>query len=190
MRLWVAPVVVATATVFVAPQAPGGAWALVASEDGEIRTLYFDLFRQSETWLKIVPLFEESGPNPTTLYFSITYPGKNLTATPAVVRLRAQSNLRVYPMTLRTPTLTLRLDGADRLDLTARGYGHWLNYPCDECAFDGIVTNVPLLTFFRILEARVVDGTALGFPFRLGEAHLSALQEFLRHLVPDPSHTR
>lgn len=166
----------------------GHGWAVTPAGDREIRSVYFDLFETTETWIVIEPLgLDERDRPPITLYVSVQYPGRRLTSTPGFVQVRAQTNLAVQPLRLRTETLSFELDRSDALLLAGPGLSYRLNYPCpstDGCVYDGLVADLSLVDFFRLLRATEVSGVALGFPFHLRAAHIDALNEFAKTLVP------
>jgi hypothetical protein len=162
-------------------------WAAVAVREGEVTRSYDGLADTSEVWMKIVPAHEGPGDNPTTLFFSAVFKGRRLRTTPDRVWVRAQSNLTVHARRLRSPTLALTAHGATLLHVIDPGPGDsaWLNYPCHEgCTFDGVVAALPIVQFFRLLDADRAFGEALGFPFTLTNDHLRALGTLATELVP------
>jgi hypothetical protein len=168
---------------------PGDSWTTSEAREGAVTREYDGVFNRTELRIRIVPQREGSSDNPTTLYISALFPGRAVKVTPDRVWLRAQSDLTVQPRKLRVPTLALSADGAMIVNVSspAPDSGAWLNYPCgsaDACAFDGLVAPVPIVGFFRLLQARRVFGEAMGFPFTLSPKHIEMLTEFARELVP------
>jgi hypothetical protein len=168
---WLVPM--ALAPVALGEQTP-------ATGDGQVQSVYRSLGDRTDVWVEIVPLFDGEGPNPTTLRFSASYPGRRLRSTPETIELRAASDLSAYPLTLRSPTLEVVLDDATRLIVTDSPFSSSLSFPCPDCAFDAVVADLPLLTFARIVAADRVTGDAMGFPFRLDEDDRKALLAFAR----------
>jgi hypothetical protein len=167
------------------------AWAIVAAADGEIKRSYDDLTNATEIRLKLTPSIVGPGQNPTTLYFSAVFRGRTVKTTPDRVWVRARSDLMVQSARLRTPTLSLTAGGEVVLDVIdpPLGAAAWLNYPCPldadiPCAFDGMVAAIPIVSFFRMLEADSVFGEALGIAFVLDKPQVRRLAEFARTLVP------
>jgi hypothetical protein len=168
---------------------PASSWTTSAAREGAIEREYDGVFNRTEVRMKIVPQREGGGDNPTTLYVSAIFPGRAVKVTPDRVWLRAQSDLTVQPRRLRVPSLALSADGAMIVNVSspAPESGAWLNYPCgsaDECAFDGLVVPVPIVGFFKLLQARRTFGEAMGFPFALSPKHIEMLTDFARELVP------
>jgi len=168
---------------------PGSSWTTSEAREGAITREYDGVFNRTELRMKIVPQREGSADNPTTLYLSAVFPGRALKVTPDRIWLRAQSDLTLQPRRLRTPTLALSADGSMIVNVSspAPDSGAWLNYPCgsaDACAFDGLVVPVPIVGFFKLLQARRVFGEAMGFPLALSPTHLEMLTNFARELVP------
>jgi hypothetical protein len=168
---------------------PGSSWATSEAREGAITREYDGVFNRTEVRMRIVPQREGDAANPTTLYVSAIFPGRAVKVTPDRVWLRAQSDLTVQPRRLRVPTLAISGDGSMMVNVSspAPDSGAWLNYPCgsaDACAFDGLVVPVPIVGFFKLLQARRVWGEAMGFPFSLSPKHIEMLTEFARELVP------
>lgn len=168
---------------------PSGSWATSEAREGVVTREYDGLFNRTEVRMKIVPAREGDADNPTTLYVSAIFPGRAVKVTPDRVWLRAQSDLTVQPRRLRTETLAISADGSMIVNVSGptADSGAWLNVPCgsaDACAFDGIVAPVPVISFFKLLQASRVWGEAMGFQFSLSPKHLEMLTAFARELVP------
>ena len=168
---------------------PGNSWTTSEAREGEITREYDGLIDRTELRMKIVPQREGGADNPTTLYVSAVYPGRAVRVTPDRVWIRAQSDLTVQPRRLRVASLALSADGTMVVNVSNpdEKSGAWLNYPCasaDNCAFDGLVAPVPIVGFFRLLQAKRNFGEAMGFPFTLSARHVEMLTAFARELVP------
>jgi hypothetical protein len=173
---------------------PGPAWAAQPAAEGQVRRAYDGAAQRTEVWVRLAPLAEKGHPNPTMLYVSAVYPGRTLRVTPDRVWIRAQSDMAVEPLRMRPASLTLVAGGTTLLAVRDPGLKDpaWVNYPCPPentkkkpgCSFDGIVAALPILDFFRLLEAEHVFGEALGFPFRLSPDHRRALTDLAANLVP------
>lgn len=169
------------------------AWAIVKAREGEIIRSYDELLDQTELRVKLVPHREGPGADPTTLFFSAVFKGRRLRQTPDRVWVRAQSDLTVQTARLRTPSLSLTAGGVTLLNVIdpPMGASAWLNYPCPRdadipCTFDGVVAGLPIIAFFRLIEADTVFGEALGFPFILSKGQIQMLGSLARELVPAP----
>lgn len=173
---------------------PGPGWAAEPAAEGQVKRAYDGAAQRTEVWVRIVPLQDGTSPNPTTLYFSAVFPERALRATPDRVWVRAQSEMSVEPLRMRPASLTLVANGVTLLSVRDPGLKDpaWVNYPCPPentkkrpgCSFDGIVAALPVLDFFRLIEADHVFGEALGFPFRLSPEHRRMLTAFATNLVP------
>jgi hypothetical protein len=167
-------------------------WVTVGSRDGQVIRTYNDLLNTTEIWMKLTPHPEESGENPTTLYFSAVFRGRTLKVTPDRVWVRAQSNLSVQATRLRTQTLALTANGVALLHVIDPKFGAaaWPNYPCDPnggpCTFDGMVGGMPIVSFLRLIQTDRIFGEALGFTFTLSKDQVQMLADFAKQLLPAP----
>jgi hypothetical protein len=166
-------------------------WAIVPAKEGEIKRGYNDLTNTTEVWMKLTPAIDGPGDNPTTLYFSAVFRGRTLKTTPDRVWLRARSDLMIQSNRLRTPTLSVTASGQVVLSVVdpPLGAAAWLNYPCPldgdiPCSFDGMVAAIPIVSFFRMLDADRVSGEALGISFTLSLDQVRRLAELAKELVP------
>ena len=57
--------VVAAASGAPHAQRPGMGWVLKPSPDGTIQTLYWELYKQTEIWMRLEPQIVSGGPAPT-----------------------------------------------------------------------------------------------------------------------------
>jgi hypothetical protein len=182
-----AAIVSAATALLVAGAAPVVIAQLGPGKDGEIRVVYWDLFKKTEVTLWLVPGWDADGPNPTTLSFSAEYPGRELKRAPLVMVLRAQTDLLTYPTRLRETRLEVEIDG-ERLELTAPDRQFTVNYPCGAddapCAFDAVVATLSGVELLRMAYARTVTGNALGFPFALSQAQIEKIREFSKRIDP------
>ena len=173
---------------------PGPGWAAEPAAEGQVMQRYDGAAQRTEVWVRIVPLADGGYPNPTTLYFSGVFPERALRTTPDRIWVRAQSDMTVEPLRMRPASLTLVANGVTLLSVRDPGLEDpaWVNYPCPPentkkkpgCSFDGIVAALPVLDFFRLLQADHVFGEALGYPFRLSPEHRRMLTAFAARLVP------
>ena len=90
-----------------------------------------------------------------------------------------------FPLTV-FPELSLRLVvddetfdlGASCVSPGVSGPPCQLLFPCSECAANGVAVDVQPALLQRLAKARVVTGTALGFPILLSSDDLGAVGKF------------
>ncbi len=167
--------------------APGSGWALAPRPDGEIGTLYWDLFKHSEAWVAVRPKQDDSSPSYELIaVFSVCFPGRSLTSTPRRVLLRMQINRSFVPAPSPKPSLMLTLNGHTSLELTGPAFAHHLDYPCgmgEGCTYDAVVAQVPWDQFEKIAAASAIRGTLLGRRFWFTSQQAASLERFRRHVA-------
>jgi hypothetical protein len=179
----------ASALMLLSPQAPGDGWVVSPAAPREVKRVYWDLFRTTEIWVRIIPDNPDGKPPLVSLVFQAFFPGraerdpysglpKWPKGTPARLELRAEP----LPMTLITQlSLQLVIDG-QTLDLTGPGrryrYLPWCNLGQD-CASNSVEADLEPSTLLSLVTARSVEGEVLGFPIRLVAADQAALGEFV-----------
>ncbi|MFN8059078.1 MAG: hypothetical protein U0Q12_07920 [Vicinamibacterales bacterium] len=156
--------------------------------DGDIRETYFDLQKKTELTLYLEPQPVEPGPNPTSLAFTVSYAGRELTRSALEIHLRAATNTMMFPTRLRVARLVFHVDD-DEMDLTADGRAYVLNYPCPAlsekgCGFDAVDTTLDGVELLRLAHARRVTGDALGIPFALSAAQIERVRTFSSRIHP------
>jgi len=160
-------------------QAPGDGWALVQSQSGEIKTLYWDLFDTTELWVTLYP----AQPQPRVrLVFQALFPGREVKGSPKSMAVRAyvwwqppaENWVVVSDASLRFVV--------DRhvIDLTGPEGSSSPLMPCGDCLTNGVLATLKPAWLKDIATAAAVEGTALGYPIALSLADRSAIAEFAR----------
>jgi hypothetical protein len=188
-------------------QGPGEAWNLVQAPPREVKRVYWDLFETTEVWVLLLPGGPKGEPPPrVNLVFQAFFPGRakrdpntGLPQWPKGEPQRLALRAQLFPLT-ETMTfprdLSLRLVVDDEtFDLGAACVpGAWpapqcqLLFPGPESAANGVSVEVQPSLLQRLAKARVVSGTALGFPIILSSDDLGAVSKFAEavHLKMDP----
>ena len=165
-------------------QAPGEGYNLLPTPPRQIKSLYFELFKTTEVWVRLTPVGKDGQPAPVSLIFSTTFSGKKQAKIPADINIRAQ----VDPLFVASKfSLKLELPPGELLDLTAPGvnFEYYPRCPSGEtCAVTGVISIVPWRIFRQIVEAKSVTGEVMGREVSLQEADLIALRAFAQGLVP------
>ncbi len=167
-----------------AGQGPGDGYILAPSPPRQIKTLYWELFQSTETWIRITPTLKDGNPAPAGLIFSVTFHGKKQDNAPETVTIRAQSDPRFVATRF---SLKLTPHPGDVLDLTAPGANFQYSPNCpgtEGCAVTGIISVVPWKVFNQLILAESIKAEVLGLEVSLQEADLGALREFARRLTP------
>ena len=163
-------------------QAPGDGWALAQVPDREVKTLYWELFDTSETWVSVIPSGPKDEPPLTRLILQAFFVGKSTAGPPSRVVLRALG----LPMTImRDYSLKLTVDDK-AFDLapacaSPAGSGppcQLLYPPGANSSANGVAVDLDPGLVERLAGAHAVTGTALGFPIVLSPDDLAALARF------------
>lgn len=139
---------------------------------------------RTTVWVKLTPKADDPRVSPTTFVFTAEFDGRQPRSRPSVT-LQIDTDVRVYPLVQRTPTLRWTIDRDRPLDLLAAGEPTSLRYCCDDAAIPvgaAVALSAPRLD--RLSRAETVSGTAFGVPFSLDMAQLRAVDEFRRQLLP------
>ncbi len=168
-------------------RAPRSGWALAPRSDGEIGTLYWDLFKHSEAWVAVRPKQNETTRSYELIaVFSICFPARSLTSTPRLVLFRMQINRSFVPAPSPKRSLMLTLNGHTSLELTGPAFAHYLDYPCgmgERCTYDAVVAQVPWDQFEKIAAASEIRGTLLDRRFWFTSEQAASLERFRRHVA-------
>lgn len=143
--------------------------------DGDIRTVYWELRGQSETWLTL-ELHDAAGSRAPLLTFTHRFPGKRPARPPTHVEVRAYAGRFWAPRV----ELWFLLDGEHKIDLAADGRAHSLTSGTPSDYFS---ETIPIETLKRIAGARRVIGRAIGFEFELTGAQQAAIEAFLARIL-------
>jgi hypothetical protein len=168
-----------------ATQRPGAGWAVLPSPDKAIKLLYWELFDETEVWIRVVPQLTSSGtPIPASLIFSAIFKGKYLTTAaiprpPETVTLLAQPDpMAVLPV--NSFSLRFVADGQTPLDFVERNQATRIMGSCDSCAAQGIITRVSAETLRSLTDNPQLAADVLGFKCQLDVSDLNALRDFAR----------
>jgi hypothetical protein len=166
-----------------------GSCSLLGAKAGEVKTLFWELYNHTEVCVNLVPDPGPSGPSPFVLTFSFTHTGRQMTAPPATVLLRAQLPPNYVVL---SPSLDVVLDATEHFDLTTPGQPYRLTYPpqCTMaetgCGFTGIEVPLTPETFRRWARARAIAGKAFGIAFSLPPEARESLGRFAERVFAAP----
>ena len=170
-------------------QAPGDGWALAQVGPQQVKTIYWELFDASETWVSIIPAGPEGEQPLVRMIFQAFFAGKEPKGAPNRVVIRALS----LPLTVvKEYSLRLIVDeeafdlGSSCMPQGGAGPPCLLLYPvCSEgCAANGLAVDVHPALLEKIAEAHSVTGTVLGYPVMLSSADLAAVGKFATTIHP------
>src|SRR5262245_4245973 len=88
----------AVALVLLLLQAPGDGWALAQVPPREVKTLYWELFSTTESWVSVIPVGPAGGQPLVRLIFQAFFAGREAKGTPSRLVLRALA----LPLTIVT----------------------------------------------------------------------------------------
>ena len=180
-------------------QGPGEGWNLVQAPPREVKRVYWELFETTEVWVLLLPGSPQGEPAPVNIVFQAFFSGRAKRdpysklpqwpkGEPETLTVRVQP----FPMTVNYD-LSLRLVVDDEtFDLgatcpSAGGSGPPLLRPppgggCQILysgeVYSGVSVKVQPALLQRLAKARVVTGTALGFPILLSSDDLGAVGKF------------
>jgi hypothetical protein len=167
-------------------QAPGDGWALAPVPPRAVKTLYWDLFDTSETWVSIIPTDRQGRQPLVRLVFQAYSDGKEAKGPPSRLVLRALP----LPMTvIERISLRLVVD-QETFDLglpceSTRYVGPacQLLFPVGEqSSANGIAVDISPGLLERVSRAHYVTGTVLGIPIVLSSEDRAALSQFIKAL--------
>jgi len=186
-------------------QSPGEGWNLVQAPPREVKRVYWDLFETTEVWVLLLPGDPQGEPAPVNLVFQAFFSGRakrdpysKLPEWPKGEPERLTVRVQPFPTTvLKEPSLRFVVDD-ETFDLGASckwplgsGGPCQILYSGDSelgSAIIGVSVEVQPPLLRRLAKARVVTGTALGFPILLSSDDLGAVGKFAEavHLKVDP----
>jgi hypothetical protein len=186
-------------------QAPGEGWNLVQAPPREVKRVYWDLFETTEVWVLLLPGDPQGDPAPVNVVFQAFFSGrakrdpysKLLPEWPKGEPERLTVRVQPFPTTvLKEPSLRLVVDD-ETFDLSASCNPLGSGGPCQilysgdsegGSAIIGVSVEVQPALLQRLAKARVVTGTALGFPIVLSSDDLGAVGKFAEmvHLKEAP----
>ena len=149
---------------------------------GQIGAIYLDGPGESQVWIDLVPRSDEPGPSLVHINFTLTFPGRQLTQTPATVTVRARTECFAYPTTIRQPTLRFVLDGSRVISPTTPDARlRFVASGCSEGA-DTIVAQIPFSVLVEISDARDIRVDALGFTLHFTRENRGSVEQFAKLL--------
>ena len=173
-----------------AAQGPGDGYNLAPSAPREIKTLYWELFKTTETWLRLSPLGPDRKPAPLSLIFFVTFSGRKLLSEPTEIAVRAQADPRFVVSKF---SLKLKPQPGEPLDLVGplgtvknsigTKFQFYPNCPAGDCAVTGVVSYLPWPVFLSTARAGSLTGELLGLEVTFEQADLDALQAFAKTLA-------
>lgn len=165
-----------------------GAVSQVQGAPREVRRIYWELLKTSEVLVQLIPEVPDGKRPLVSLTFRADFPGAakrnpydGLPEWPAGPPARVTLTAEPLPMVLiKELALRLEIDGR-AVNLTPPG-GRYRNIPClvtsADCAPYGVEAEIDPALLRTLVEARTVEGLALGFPVRLTKNDLAAVGEF------------
>jgi hypothetical protein len=175
--------VITICSAAVRAQRPGSGWVLKPSPDGSIQTLYWDLFKQTEIWMRLEPQLQSGGPAPLYVVLSTIVDGQKLRTPVESFDWQAQANPRL--IVTRT-SFALTLDRRQVIDLAA---GPWPFTPvsgnnCDgNCPETGAIAHLPVAVSRRIAAARRLDGDVLGLQVTFTPDQIAAINRYIARVT-------
>src|SRR5262249_46877629 len=155
-------------------QAPGAGW-LMSPSDRVTRTLYWDLFKQTEVWTQITPQPRDAPGKrvPASLVFWAVFNGRrpasaDIDAAPAPIMLLAQAGPLAW-----FPNMSLKVGGVDLGSDPAAKYQYPPN--CERCSANGVQVPVPADMLKTWLSSPTISGEMLGIPFVFVREDVEAL---------------
>ena len=179
-------------------QGPGEGWNLVQAPPREVKRVYWDLFETTEVWVLLLPGGPQGEPPPVNIVVQAFFSGRakrdpysGLPQWPKGEPERLTVRVQPVPMTLFNE-LSLRLVVDDEtFDLGASCMSPGRSGPPCQILYSGVVSEsgfgaaaigvsveVQPALLQRLAKARVVTGTALGFPILLSSDDLGAVGKF------------
>lgn len=162
-------------------QAPGSGWILVRSPERAVKTLYWQLFDETEVWTRVIPVGATGSKLPVTFVISATTKGKLFTVAPSYVTLLAQPDPRAY-LPYDSLSFVVITEIGHHFDFVRDGTASRLNADCDSCASTAIIARLNSGVFRSLSTSRILSGNVLGLKFLLGPDDTAALAEFARQV--------
>jgi hypothetical protein len=144
---------------------------LPTPQDGDIRTVYWELQNRSEVFLTL-QLKTLDGKIAPLVTITVEFPGKTPNARPSSVLIHAYAGTFWAP---RAQFWLLLDDAPDKIDLVPKG---WIGGLVTGPATDYLPVTISLATLNEIADARRVSGNVLGFDFALSDSQRQALRAF------------
>jgi hypothetical protein len=166
-------------------QGPGSAWAISPAPARTVTIRYWQLFDQTEIWVRIVPqALDKNGALPVDLIFSAIFSGRiqpHGRSIPRPARLIVQAQPSpVAALPVSHQSLAFTTGAGRRFDL-AKGAAAAVS-PCDECSADALVASLDPEVLKVLAASTAVTCQVLGFPCRLDPLDLNALAEFAERI--------
>ena len=163
-------------------QRPGSGWILKPSPDGSIQTLYWDLYKQTEIWMRLEPRLPSGDAAPMYVVLSTIVDGQRQRKPVEAFDWQAQGNPRLI---VTRPSFTLTLDGRDTIDLQTGAWPFHTLYAtgCDTCAVTGAVAQLPVPVARRIASASRLEGLVLGLTVTFTREQIAALGRYIARVT-------
>ena len=172
-------------------QGPGDGFNLAPSAPREIKTLYWELFKTSEIWVRLSPEGKDNKPAPVSLIFYITFSGKEPSSEPTQIGVRAQADpgfvaskfsLKLLPQ----PGAPLDLVGPPGTvkNFIGTDFQYYPHCPGGGCAVTGVISYLPWKIFLRIARSESLTAEALGIEVSFQKGDLDALRTFAKKIIP------
>jgi hypothetical protein len=143
--------------------------------DGEIRSGYLELSKETVTLLRLLP----SGPDGTlNLVIAARWPGKSPSKPPDAFEVRADIGMGANPLVMRRAELAFELSGDSgrvTIDLSSRLR---LADPGPAAAIERGTATLWMVEFIQLLRAEAVGGEVFGLSFLLTPDQIKALRKF------------
>jgi hypothetical protein len=176
MRFYLLAVFVSV-NVAVSAQAPGTGWATVPTPERVVKTLYWQVFNETEVWTRVVPTGPSRQPIPVSMIVSVVLPGKltlplRRPQTPSQIMLLAQpSPLAVLPST--SATFQLTTDDGRELNLLGAAK---VFAACDGCSSQAIQVLLDTASFAEIASSGSIRCDVLGLTGQLSLSDTDAIR--------------
>jgi len=172
-------------------QGPGDGFNLAPSAPREIKTLYWELFKTTEIWVRLSPEGKDNKPAPVSLIFYVIFSGKELSSVPTQIAVRAQADPRFVASKFSlklAPRPGAPLDLVGPLGTVKNSIGtnfqYYPNCPDGGCAVTGVISYLPWKIFVQIARSESLTAEALGIEVSFEKRDLDALRAFAKKIGP------
>jgi hypothetical protein len=172
----IAAIVGITAQLFA--QAPGGGWAALPSPENEVKSLYWELFSQTETWIRIVPR-DPAGPLPVSVVFSAIRSAKGDSSAPGVIHIFALPS-PIASLPIPANSLRFTNESGITFDLVDGRHVEPLGGACDACSNQGIAATMSISEFAVLASSKTLDCDVFGFRCSVSQQGLQGLRELIK----------
>jgi hypothetical protein len=172
----------------VVAQAPGSGWATVPTPERTVKTLYWQLFHETEVWTRVVPTSQSGDSIPMSLIFVAILPGKvdlpvKSAQAPREVTLLVQPSPLAL-LTAASPSLQFTTRGGV-LDLIRLGIANVVP-SCDGCGSQPIRAVLDRRTFDEIANSGNIHCNIWNVGCELSQSDTDAIRAFARTIAINP----